>query len=159
MVCRTRFFTICPLSPFDPFPILLNRTRLLRISITVGSSIVVPSICPQSFNHSHSLCTLLSPPAGDMPVFTTMSLRRAIQASILLLVATTTAAQSCYFPDGTLSPDTPCTTSSGHTSCCGSDALCLDNGLCFRRGILSRGSCTDKDWESDACAGYCRTGR
>ncbi|KAM0713308.1 hypothetical protein Q7P35_000760 [Cladosporium inversicolor] len=91
-----------------------------------------------------------------MPVSTTMSLRQAIQASILFLVATT-AAQSCYFPDGTLSPDTPCTTSSGHTSCCGSDALCMDDGLCFRRGILSRGSCTDKNWESDACAGYCRT--
>jgi len=67
--------------------------------------------------------------------FLTMSLRQAIQASILLFV-TTTAAQSCYYPDGTLSPDTPCTTTSGHASCCGADALCLDDGLCFRRGIL-----------------------
>lgn len=34
----------------------------------------------------------------------------------------------------------------------------MDNGLCFGGGILSRGSCTDENWESDACAGYCKTG-
>lgn len=91
-----------------------------------------------------------------MPFFT-MSLRGALQASILLL-ATTTSAQKCFYPDGTLSSsDTPCSTE-GHSSCCNADSYCMDNGLCFGGGIVSRGSCTDETWGSDACAGFCKTG-
>lgn len=32
----------------------------------------------------------------------------------------------------------------------------MDDGLCFGGGLVSRGSCTDKSWESEACAGYCK---
>lgn len=84
-----------------------------------------------------------------------MSLRWAVQASVLFLAASATA-QSCFFPDGSASKHTPCSTA-GHSSCCSADSFCLDNGLCYGGGIVSRGSCTDKTWGSDACAGSCRT--
>jgi hypothetical protein len=133
----------------------------LRLRITVESDCLF--ICTRSFEpllHTHSLylfyiynCLLRE----AMPFLHNSSLRWVIQASFLF-VAATTAAQSCYYPDGSLAPDTPCTTTSGHAACCGPAATCLDDGLCFHRGILSRGSCTDENWESEACAGYCRTG-
>lgn len=85
-----------------------------------------------------------------------LSIRLAIQALILFL-ATTVTAQSCYYPDGSASNDVPCSIS-GESACCGSDFFCLDNGLCYGRGLVSRGSCTDKTWGSEACAGYCKTG-
>jgi hypothetical protein len=95
-----------------------------------------------------------------MSLFTT-GRRLAIQASFLfflLQLIATTSAQQCFYPDGTISPDTPCSTDSGHSACCGADSFCMDNGLCFGGGIMSRGSCTDENWESDACAAYCKKG-
>jgi hypothetical protein len=95
-----------------------------------------------------------------MPFLTT-GRRLAVQASFLLLLlqlVATTSAQQCFFPDGSKSPDTPCSTDSGHSACCGASSFCMDNGLCFGGGIMSRGSCTDENWESDACAAYCKKG-
>lgn len=68
------------------------------------------------------------------------------------------AATQCYFPDGiTLSPDVPCNAVSDNigSPCCSSIAMCMDNGLCFGKGILSRGSCTDKNW-GEGCVQYCK---
>lgn len=66
----------------------------------------------------------------------------------------------CWYPDGsTPAPDTPCNQTAvdnGQTSaCCGADAMCMDNGLCFGKGIVSRGSCTDKNW-GEPCTQYCQ---
>ncbi|KAG2164233.1 hypothetical protein JADG_003972 [Aureobasidium aubasidani] len=41
-------------------------------------------------------------------------------------------------------------------------SLCLDNGYCFNQGNkygsrISRGGCTDRSWNSDACPQYCQT--
>lgn len=89
-----------------------------------------------------------------MSLFTT-SLCRLV---VLGMVLTTAMAQSCYSPDGSLSKDVPCSTGSGESSCCGADEYCMNNGLCFGAGLFSRGTCTDKTWGSEACAGFCRTG-
>ncbi|KAK5137829.1 hypothetical protein LTR08_006597 [Meristemomyces frigidus] len=71
------------------------------------------------------------------------------------LVLSTASAQ-CYYPDGvSLASDTPCNSSAAVSACCGVQSQCLDNGLCFAQGVLSRGSCTDKDW-GDGCAQYCK---
>lgn len=35
-------------------------------------------------------------------------------------------------------------------------AYCLANGLCWFDGILSRGSCTDKNWAAPSCAQWCQ---
>lgn len=61
---------------------------------------------------------------------------------------------TCYYPDKTVSPDTPCNSSAEVSSCCNQNALCLSNGLCYQ-GVTSRGSCTDRSWGSD-CPLYCR---
>ncbi|EME40690.1 hypothetical protein DOTSEDRAFT_65358 [Dothistroma septosporum NZE10] len=88
-----------------------------------------------------------------MTFFTSFS--RALAAAVLLTRLST--AQQCYFPDGTPSTDIPCGSSGQSSSCCGSDEFCMDNGLCFGGGLVSRGSCTDRTWASQACSGYCKT--
>lgn len=85
------------------------------------------------------------------------SVRRALSAAILL-IAFAIADQQCYYPDGTPSDDTPCG-GEGASSCCGEGSFCMDNGLCFGGGLVSRGSCTDKSWESAECTGFCKTGK
>ena len=79
--------------------------------------------------------------------------------------ATTIRAQTCYFPDGSISyRDTPCRASSyGQASpCCAVMDICLDNALCLAQQgseVISRGSCTDSTWRSTECAQYCQDGQ
>lgn len=72
------------------------------------------------------------------------------------------SAQTCYFPDGTVSADVPCGSGSGPTHCCDSGSVCLDNGLCmsteYQPFTLSRASCTDRTWTSSKCPIYCLQG-
>ncbi|KAK4494146.1 hypothetical protein PRZ48_014444 [Zasmidium cellare] len=84
----------------------------------------------------------------------TLSFSRALATATLLI--SLSSAQQCYYPDGSPSTDTPCSTN-GDSACCSSSSFCMDNGLCFGGGIVSRGSCTDKTWGSEACTGYCKT--
>ncbi|CAK3931701.1 Hypothetical predicted protein [Lecanosticta acicola] len=86
--------------------------------------------------------------------FLTSSVRHALSAATLLTALVD--AQQCYYPDGAPSEDTPCSDGEGASSCCGSGSFCMDNGLCFGGGLVSRGSCTDKSWKSEACTGYCK---
>ncbi|EMF09287.1 uncharacterized protein SEPMUDRAFT_151370 [Sphaerulina musiva SO2202] len=81
-------------------------------------------------------------------------LARALAAISVFITCCT--GQQCYFPGGTESDHTPCASNGSPSACCASSAFCLENGLCLEQGILTRGSCTDKTWESEACAGYCR---
>jgi len=67
----------------------------------------------------------------------------------------TAFSSTCYFPDGSIASDTPCTNSTA-SACCAADAYCLDNGLCITAMILSRGSCTDQTWKASECASYCQ---
>lgn len=62
----------------------------------------------------------------------------------------------CYFPGGKIADsDVPCNSGPGPSACCSDDATCLANGACLNGGRLSRGSCTDINWSSKACFGYC----
>lgn len=66
-------------------------------------------------------------------------------------------ATSCYYPDGTLSKDVPCS-SGADSACCGSGAICLSNGLCLSTVQpfgLSRGSCTDPSYKIKECTKLC----
>ena len=89
-----------------------------------------------------------------MPFLT--SHRQAILVAILL--TNFIHAQTCHYPDGTLSGDVPCDSTQGESSCCGSTSFCLSDGLCLNGNIVSRASCTDRTWSSEACAAYCTTG-
>ena len=75
-------------------------------------------------------------------------------------------AQTCYFPDGSVSPhDSPCQSSSmgdRPSACCDPADTCLNNGLCLAQWggeVISRGSCTDRSWQSPACSQYCADGK
>ena len=75
-------------------------------------------------------------------------------------------AQTCYYPDKSVAAkDSPCHSPSvgdGASACCNSNDICLNNGLCLAQGggeVISRGSCTDKDWESLECPQYCSDGK
>lgn len=92
---------------------------------------------------------------------------RGIRATaiLLFLLATCTptgsATATCYFPDGTIaSNNVPCS-SDTYSACCGKSDVCLSNNLCMDTGeqpyVLSRGACTDPNWESDNCPSVCRT--
>lgn len=66
------------------------------------------------------------------------------------------AAQQCYAPNGSPTSDVPCDTGSSPTFCCPSGTKCQSNGLCQNTGgQLSRGSCTDETYESQACTQQC----
>ncbi|THX31108.1 hypothetical protein D6D12_03034 [Aureobasidium pullulans] len=73
------------------------------------------------------------------------------------------AAQTCYWPDKSTAEElTSCNGLAENSHCCGANSLCLDNGYCFNQGNkysnrISRGGCTDKSWDSDACPQYCQT--
>lgn len=68
-------------------------------------------------------------------------------------------AQTCYYPNGTSSVDTPCHSDNAASACCNEGATCLSNGLCLGGSIVSRGSCTDQSWESPDCPQYCADGK
>ncbi|PWY68144.1 hypothetical protein BO83DRAFT_87284 [Aspergillus eucalypticola CBS 122712] len=90
---------------------------------------------------------------------------RATAILLFLLLATCTptssATATCYYPDGTIaSNNVPCS-SDTYSACCGKSDVCLSNNLCMDTGeqpyVLSRGACTDPNWESDNCPSVCRT--
>ncbi|PYI02536.1 hypothetical protein BO78DRAFT_324990 [Aspergillus sclerotiicarbonarius CBS 121057] len=88
---------------------------------------------------------------------------RGIAASFVLLVAsctTVSAGNTCYFPNGDIATkNVPCS-SETYSACCGTSDICLSNNLCMDTGeqpyVLSRGGCTDPNWESDNCPSVCR---
>lgn len=90
-----------------------------------------------------------------MPLLSTYA--RALALSTLLIIPST-AAQTCYYPDGSESNHVACRSSGSEASCCDASQVCMDNGLCFGDGIMSRGSCTDKDWNSQECSQFCYEG-
>ena len=83
------------------------------------------------------------------------------------LLALTAAEMTCYYPDTTVATGhIPCNATASNTSsdasaCCNDskNGYCLANGLCWDDGILSRGSCTDKNWAAPSCAQWCQQGR
>lgn len=81
-----------------------------------------------------------------------------LQVFYFSLFAVTCTAQACYYPDQTLAvDDVPC--GSGlYSACCGKNAICLSNNLCMgvkQPFVLSRASCTDKNWKSPSCPNVC----
>lgn len=77
---------------------------------------------------------------------------------------------TCWAPDGKTRGNNetyvPCnklgiTSDNVFSSCCALDGnpdkrdLCTVNGLCSRGNVLTRGYCTDKNWESEACVNVC----
>lgn len=65
--------------------------------------------------------------------------------------------RDCFFPNGDLRIERPCFPEAAVSPCCAVDWTCLANGLCFYppSGRLSRGTCTDPDWNSPDCPQYC----
>lgn len=71
-------------------------------------------------------------------------------------------AQTCYWPDGTVSGYKPCSSKGG--ACCYNldvehrDA-CYSNGMCgsLYFGYYYRGACTDRNWGA-SCPNVCKSG-
>ncbi|KAL7811306.1 hypothetical protein V8C26DRAFT_408699 [Trichoderma gracile] len=77
---------------------------------------------------------------------------------VQLLVPCSAVLKQCYYPDGSPSSDFPCDPNAKESACCGSGlgSTCLNNRLCqSNNGNIIRGSCSDKDWSSPACASFC----
>ncbi len=70
-------------------------------------------------------------------------------------------AQTCYYPNGDASTDTPCNSTTQFSACCDAADFCLANHLCFSSTnlLLWRGSCTDPNWNSPECPQYCRNSK
>jgi hypothetical protein len=88
-----------------------------------------------------------------------------VDAFALLVIG---AAATCYFPDGSVAQDTPCTSSTNDSTCCGTGFACLGHEssffLCMATGdelkkpdesLFVRGSCTDQTWRSENCPAVC----
>jgi hypothetical protein len=84
----------------------------------------------------------------------------------LLLAHLSSAANKCYFPNGSPSTDEPCDPNALFTQCCGSASKCLSNGVCLvevknfvgdeTTGTqYARGTCTDRTWVSSLCPQQC----
>ena len=81
----------------------------------------------------------------------------------ILLLSLHAAAQTCYWPDGSVATGSSvCNPSSAYSSCCGNIDYCLTNGLCFDAygdNAISRQSCSDQSWVSKSCPQYCQSSR
>ncbi|KAK3290947.1 uncharacterized protein B0H64DRAFT_331528 [Chaetomium fimeti] len=101
-------------------------------------------------------------PLKPTPLVATTPLHLVIL--LLTLHAPTASAQSqCFYPDGSASSDVPCDPDAAVSMCCGSAELCLSSGLCRDAGTgpdegisYARGTCTDREWESEVCPQRCR---
>ncbi|KAI1644748.1 uncharacterized protein F4817DRAFT_346171 [Daldinia loculata] len=69
------------------------------------------------------------------------------------------AINNCYYPNQQeAEDDSPCNPDADSSACCGGGIgnICLSNGLCQGpNGAVIRGSCSDKNWDSENCANYC----
>jgi hypothetical protein len=91
---------------------------------------------------------------------TTNELEMAYKLLVTVIIPLVSATAPCYWPDGSIAKtNVPCS-SAPNASCCGSNNICLSNNLCLdvfvQPYVLSRGGCTDPNWESDQCASVCR---
>ncbi|KAJ5373064.1 hypothetical protein N7517_005070 [Penicillium concentricum] len=73
------------------------------------------------------------------------------------------ADKTCYYPKGNIAvDDVPCFSGDKDSPCCSKDSICLSNGLCYGKAqpfVLSRGSCTNKDWPVEGgCDDKCSKG-
>ncbi|KAJ0418851.1 hypothetical protein BJY00DRAFT_287140 [Aspergillus carlsbadensis] len=65
---------------------------------------------------------------------------------------------TCYYPGTHEAVDHIQCTPGENSACCGAGSICLTNGLCLSVAqpiALYRGSCTDMNFESDACSREC----
>lgn len=88
------------------------------------------------------------------------SIPQSLSFLFLSLRLLSASAQTCYGVGGSIAAGhTPCNPSnSTHSACCSEVDYCLGSGLCFDSGgdaLVSRQSCTDQSWESQACPHYC----
>ncbi|KAB8200543.1 hypothetical protein BDV34DRAFT_204596 [Aspergillus parasiticus] len=88
-----------------------------------------------------------------------MNLPPPLYLLFFLLIQSVYSVQTCYWPDGTpATEDVPCSDEK-YAPCCRSGNLCLSNNLCLNVAIqpyvLSRGACTDPNWDSDNCPQFC----
>ncbi|EKG15971.1 hypothetical protein MPH_06792 [Macrophomina phaseolina MS6] len=71
------------------------------------------------------------------------------------------ASSICYYPNGYVADkDQSCDLSSADAPCCPEGWHCLDGGICYLEQFdyISRYTCTDRHWGSDACPKYCLSG-
>ncbi|KAF4545218.1 uncharacterized protein LTHEOB_5629 [Lasiodiplodia theobromae] len=82
-----------------------------------------------------------------------------LTATLFLLAVR--AANTCYYPDGSVADkDIPCSSSSSGAACCPQGWQCLDDGICHfdEEDWITRYTCTDRSWDSAACPQYCLGG-
>ncbi|CAK7221701.1 hypothetical protein SBRCBS47491_004616 [Sporothrix bragantina] len=86
----------------------------------------------------------------------------ALAAFTAFFIASASAAtkRTCYYPDGSVSPNDYACAETGTTHCCNSMSACLSTGYCMSAEqppyVISRGSCTDNAWGTGCpakCAG------
>lgn len=67
------------------------------------------------------------------------------------------AAQDCFFPDGSVAPDSSSCSTTSTGQCCPLNWQCLSNGLCWleTESFFGRYSCTDQAWQSASCPQIC----
>ena len=77
---------------------------------------------------------------------------------ILTFPQLTLSEKTCYFPNGDVSGDIPCSPDDDESICCGRGWVCYANRLCMRsqndlssNNTFARGSCTDHTWLSESC--------
>jgi hypothetical protein len=84
---------------------------------------------------------------------------------VLIPLVRVEGQKQCWFNDGNLTPDDiPCTglttLDDADVPCCGVNSTCLENRMCHSNDTLphlSRGSCTDWQWQSGNCPQFCKS--
>lgn len=139
-----------------PFDLVMISLAALRFNYILQGHI---------FSTTKSLPTRRPRFSQSFPAPVPITMRTSLLLSTIQL-ALTGAELTCYYPDTTeATGHIPCNATASNTSedasaCCfgyGND-YCLANGLCWFDGILSRGSCTDKNWAAPSCAQWCQEG-
>jgi hypothetical protein len=127
--------------PHNAFAVVAEFQQLHRAESSMVCK-VTNSHPPRLFENIILLCTIVS--VSHTPMASSQAL--------------------CYYPVGNIASDhTPCNSSAPDTWCCHTNNYCLDNGHCLQAtdvfaNRLSRGSCTDRQWNSEACPFECTDG-
>lgn len=79
--------------------------------------------------------------------------------SLSILLAKSTLAQDCYWPNGDPAPHNYVRCPENKV-CCAEGEACLSNQLCYgaKYNIAYRGACIDKSWPEANCSRACYDG-
>jgi hypothetical protein len=136
------------------------RNQLLSLNVLASFCLYIKTIRPKHRRKQNHRASQIPFPSSLVLMF----------ILVLLAISAATVSALCYTPDGNISNDISCSSSTSQASiCCQRGYYCTKAHLCLqpsRRnasgyafdGVYIRGTCSDETWQDPACGGNCVDG-